>query len=208
MKLLKPSILEGASVQTQTLAIQYIANHINPSNSTVQTTEDVKFNYVKRVVLDDLLPHMTTKQGKQYYLGYMVQKLLNCHLGVSSHDDRDSYQNKRIETCGSLIGNLLYQSLLRLSREKSKAIFRKKVSTGLWNVNNSCDDIINDVNISKIIKSNYIETVLKGAMATGNWGLKNNLNRQGVSQVLNRLTYTSTISHLRRVSTPIDAMVN
>ena len=43
-------------------------------------------------------------------------------------------------------------------------------------------------------------------MATGNWGLKNNLNRQGVSQVLNRLTYTSTISHLQgRVSTPIDA---
>ena len=73
------------SVQTQTLAIQYIANHINPSNSTVQTTEDVKFNYVKRVVLDDLLPHMTTKQGKQYYLGYMVQKLLNYVIWVLVH---------------------------------------------------------------------------------------------------------------------------
>ena len=55
-----------------------------------------------------------------------------------------------------------------------------------------------------IIKSSYIETVLKGAMATGNWGLKNNLNKQGVSQVLNRLTYMSTLSHLRRVATPID----
>ena len=31
--------------------------------------------------------------------------------------DRDSYQSKRVETCGTLIGNLLSQSLLRLSRE-------------------------------------------------------------------------------------------
>ena len=204
LKLLKASILEGASIQSQTQAIQYISNHINPSNSTIQNTEDVKYNYVKNVVLSDLLPHMDTTLGKCYYLGYMVQKLLNCHLGISSLDDRDSYQNKRLETCGSLVGNLLYQSLLRLSRE-IKTNISKEISTGLWNVNNSYEDIINEVNISKIIKSNYIETVLKGAMATGNWGLKNNLNRQGVSQVLNRLTYNSTISHLRRVSTPIDA---
>ena len=204
LKLLKASILDGSSIQSQTQAIQYIANHINPSNSTIQNTEDVKYNYVKHVVLNDLLPHMTEPLSKCYYLGYMVQKLLNCYLGLSSLDDRDSYENKRLETCGSLVGNLLYQSLLRLSRE-IKTNISKEISTGLWNVNNSYEDIINEVNISKIIKSNYIETVLKGAMATGNWGLKNNLNRQGVSQVLNRLTYNSTISHLRRVSTPIDA---
>ena len=39
-------------------------------------------------------------------------------------------------------------------------------------------------------------------MATGNWGLKMNSSKQGVSQVLNRLSYLSTISHLRRVQTP------
>ena len=39
-------------------------------------------------------------------------------------------------------------------------------------------------------------------MATGNWGLKMNVNKQGVSQVLNRLSYLSTLSHIRRVQTP------
>ena len=34
-------------------------------------------------------------------------------------------------------------------------------------------------------------------MATGNWGMKVNVARQGVSQVLNRLTYPSSVSHLR-----------
>ena len=41
-------------------------------------------------------------------------------------------------------------------------------------------------------------------MATGNWGLKMNVNKQGVSQVLNRLTFAATVSHLRRVQTPSD----
>ena len=56
-----------------------------------------------------------------------------------------------------------------------------------------------------MIKSNYIENVLKSALATGNWGMKNNINKQGVSQVLNRLTFMSTLSHIRRISTPIDS---
>ena len=45
---------------------------------------------------------------------------------------------------------------------------------------------------------------MKGALATGNWGMKTNNNKQGVSQVLNRLTFMSTLSHLRRLSTPVD----
>ena len=40
-------------------------------------------------------------------------------------------------------------------------------------------------------------------MATGNWGMKVNASKQGVSQVLNRLTYPSTISS-KAVQTPSD----
>ena len=44
-------------------------------------------------------------------------------------------------------------------------------------------------------------------MATGsNWGMKTNSNKQGVSQVLNRLTFIcSTLSHTRRISMPVDS---
>ena len=204
LQLLNPSIIEGSKILTQTDAITYMSKYINSSNSTINNTEEIKFNYIKTTVLKDLLPHEYKFINKCYYLGLMVQKLLKCHLSIDHLDDRDSYLSKRVETCGSLIGNLLNQAIVRLSRE-IKTNIKKEISTGLWNVNNNYSEIINDINISKIIKSNYIETVLKGAMATGNWGIKNNQNRQGVSQVLNRLTYMSTISHLRRVSTPIDA---
>ena len=66
-------------------------------------------------------------------------------------------------------------------------------------------NIINQTNIYKIIKSTTIENGLKRALATGDFGIKNtNSNKVGVAQVLNRLTYISSLSHLRRINTPID----
>ena len=60
-------------------------------------------------------------------------------------------------------------------------------------------------NIYKIIKSTTIENGLKRALSTGDFGIKHiNSNKVGVAQVLNRLTYVSSLSHARRVSTPTD----
>lgn len=43
---------------------------------------------------------------------------------------------------------------------------------------------------------------LKYSLATGNWGDRKNPQRAGVVQVLNRLTYASSLSHLRRCNLP------
>lgn len=55
------------------------------------------------------------------------------------------------------------------------------------------------------IKSSIITNGLRYSLATGNWGdQKKSLSaKAGVSQVLNRYTYASTLSHLRRCNTPI-----
>jgi len=207
LKILRPSIVEGSGIISQMDAINYMVKYINTTNynSYTNVCESVKINYIKNTVIKDILPHLgEDRLKKSFFLGRMVNKLLKCYIGVKDIDDRDSYENKRVETCGVLIGNLFNQCMNRAARDiKSNVI--KEVVSGLWNVNKNYEDIINEINICKIIKSSYIETVLKGAMATGNWGLKNNINKQGVSQVLNRLTYMSTLSHLRRVSTPIDS---
>lgn len=44
---------------------------------------------------------------------------------------------------------------------------------------------------------------LKYSLATGNWGDRKNASKAGVSQVLNRLTYASSLSHLRRCNAPL-----
>ena len=60
----------------------------------------------------------------------MVQKLLRSYLKIDSISDRDSYQSKRVDSCGPLIGNLLSQSLVRLTREM-KTNIQKEISTDL-----------------------------------------------------------------------------
>ena len=203
LKMLKPSIEEAFEIRTTAEAISYISENINNTYYYVQN-EDKKLSYIKETVLTEYLNHLgDDKQKKIFFTGMMVNKLLKCCLGVIPFDDRDSHLNKRFETPGYLMGNLTYQCIHKITKDV-KNFVSKEVNSGLWNLNKNYDDIINEINIHKIIKSSYLENILKGAMATGNWGMKVNASKQGVSQVLNRLTYPSTISHLRRVQTPSD----
>jgi len=62
-----------------------------------------------------------------------------------------------------------------------------------------------EVDVQKAIKKEIITRGLKTALATGNWGKdkQGEVIKTGVAQVLNRLTFMSSISHLRRLNTPI-----
>ena len=56
-----------------------------------------------------------------------------------------------------------------------------------------------------VLKANIIENGFKRALATGDFGIKqSSSSKVGVAQVLSRLTYASSLSHSRRISTPID----
>ena len=86
----------------------------------------------------------------------------------------------------------------------NKQIIRE-INTGSWKSTEDYLNIINHTNIYKIVKATTIENGIKRALATGDFGIKNtNSNKVGVAQVLNRLTYVSSLSHSRRVNTPID----
>lgn len=65
--------------------------------------------------------------------------------------------------------------------------------------------LLKDFNLELAIKTKTITDGLRYSLATGNWGdqKKAHQTRAGVSQVLNRLTFASTLSHLRRLNSPI-----
>ena len=201
INILATSVKEVSHIKTEYEALKYISKYIH-SNSSF--TSEMKVNYCKNIIQKELLPHLDDNLSKLYFIGLMINKLLKSHLKIDKPSDRDSYFNKRIETSGLLLGNLTIQGMSKVIKD-IKTYLNKEVNSGIWTINNNYIDIINDINISKIIKSGYIENILKGALATGNWGMKNNINKQGVSQVLNRLTFMSTLSHLRRVATPVDS---
>ena len=202
IKCIRLSLEESSIISTKKEAIEYIANHITNTNGYVQTHEK-KISYVEDYILKDYLHHLDSNKKKLHLTGFMVNNLIQTYLDVRKVDDRDSYLNKRVDTCGYLLGNLTFQCFHKIVKD-IKNYLNKEVNSGVWNINKNFSDIINEININKIIKSSYLENIIKGAMATGNWGLKVNASKQGVSQVLNRLTYLSTLSHLRRIQTPGD----
>ena len=67
-----------------------------------------------------------------------------------------------------------------------------------------CIDSGKEIQLQLAIKAKTITQGLKYSLATGNWGSQGAADiRAGVSQVLNRLSYSSTLSHLRRINSPI-----
>ena len=186
---------------------QYILRFTNFKglNKEIKISNEGKLEYLMRSLNVELLPHLGQDHYKKaVFLGFMTQKLLRVYIGQIPYDDRDDYQNKRIDTPGVLMASLFRQCFNRLVKDIKKSICKELKS------NKSGKDvfeIININNIYKIIKSTIIEGGLKFALATGNWSVKSNGNTKqkpkvGTAQVLNRLANLSCVSHLRRVNSP------
>lgn len=187
-------------------AIEYLAKYLNITGypKEVLTNKQQRNNIIRMVLEKEFLPHVGKEfHKKAIYLGYMVNKLIKCFLGLKDFDDRDSYINKKVDTPGVLMANLFRQYYGKVIKDM-KNMVQKEINSGGWKATNKFINVINKVNISKIIKSTIIDSGMRYALATGNWGIKSNKNKQGVAQVLNRLTYNSKISHLRRINTPIE----
>ena len=206
MSALTGAIVEANKILTQEDAIRFITTNVmfTPMNMDKETGAQKKREFTIEVLETDLFPHCKNKTQKMYFLGYMCNKLLHCSFGEENTDDRDSYNNKRIDLTGILLNNLFRNYFNKLVKDMQKQVVRE-INTGSWRSTEDYYSIINMTNIYKIIKSTTIENGLKRALATGDFGIKHtNSNKVGVAQVLNRLTYVSSLSHLRRINTPID----
>ena len=203
---LKASIVEANNYTTQEAALKYITSQViyTPLNMDRETGQIKKREFALEVLNNDLFPHCHDSTQKIYFLGYMALKLLKCSNKFIPCDDRDSYLNKRIDLTGALLNNLFRNYFNKLVKDMQKQIIRE-INNGSWKSNEDYGNIINLTNIYKIVKSTTIENGFKRALATGDFGIKQvNSNKVGVAQVLNRLTYIASLSHLRRANTPID----
>ena len=203
---LQGSIVEANKYLTQEDAIRHITTHVayTPMNMDRETGQSKKREFANEVLGNDLFPHCKTAEQKIYMLGYMAKKLIQTSLGWLPPDDRDSYINKRIDLTGTLLNNLFRNYFNKLVKEMQKQVVRE-INVGSWRSTEDYENIINMTNIYKIMKSTTIENGITRALSTGDFSIKQaNSSKVGVAQVLNRLTYASTLSHSRRVNTPLE----
>jgi DNA-directed RNA polymerase II subunit RPB2 len=203
---LQASIIDSSKFMTQEDALRHITTYVayTPINLDKETGMRKKREFTLDVLNNDLFPHCKTLEQKLYFLGYMAKKLLQTSLGWTPPDDRDSYINKRIELTGTLLNNLFRNYFNKLVKEMQKQIVRE-INNGSWRSTDDYENIVNMTNIYKIMKSTTIENGINRALSTGDFSIKqSNSSKVGVAQVLNRLTYVASLSHLRRINTPLE----
>jgi DNA-directed RNA polymerase II subunit RPB2 len=189
-----PSIHDANKVFTQEGAIKFIATLTK--SKTIPQVHDILMNY--------FLPQVgeTNYIQKAYFLGNMVYKLLRVSLKLDAPTDRDSFKFKRIELSGSLIYDLfkeyyaLQQQHIRLSMDREYFKDPKKYEKNFVG--------LIQMNYQEFFRERIVENGFKKAFK-GNWGATDHTKRIGVIQDLNRLSYNSFLSHLRKINLPMDS---
>jgi DNA-directed RNA polymerase II subunit RPB2 len=201
----KPFLKEREMIQQDAFEQVMSAVAYNPYQTEKGPVPMIKSKYTTELFKNDFFPHCKTLEQKLYLLGFMANRLIRTALGWNPPDDRDSYLNKRIEMPGSLLNNLFRNHYIRFVKDIEKQVIRE-INLGAWKSSEDYDNIITMTNIYKIVKPATIENGINRALSTGDFSVKqsNSSSKVGVAQVLNRLTYLGTLSHLRRVNTPLE----
>lgn len=152
--------------------------------------KEYRIKKVESIIDRSLLPHLgDTKEArlkKAIFLGRVARTVLELALNLRGEDDKDHYANKRLKLAGDLMEDLFraaFSNLIKdLKYQLERSYTRKK-----------------ELRISSAIRPDLLTHKLLHALATGNWiG-----GRTGVSQLLDRTSNMSALSHLRRVTSPL-----
>lgn len=181
----------GYSEMSQEDCIRYISQH---TLNHVETAK--KYQYTLHVLQYEIFPCLpvhTDSQSRGVYLLYIAEKILRTDAGQRVDDDRDHVSNKRIEIAGDLLYSLI------------RALFKRSVQTARQYIDKKCPvSRIDDLNLTTILTRASITQKLYYCFTSGNWGIpKSGYVRKGVAQILCRLSYIGSLSHLRRVLVPI-----
>lgn len=184
-KELIPSLDEASEVTDEERALDFIGKRV-----AVGQTMDYRIKRAREILNRYLLRHIGTKEehriGKAFFLGQMAQRLLELELDKREEDDKDHYSNKRLKLSGESLISLFRVAFMSLCRDIKYQLERTAVRG-------------RTPNIRTAVRADVITERLRHALATGNWVG----GKAGVSQLLDRTNYISTLSHLRRVVSPL-----
>ena len=218
-----PSVHDANKTFTQQNALQFIA----------QLTKRGTISSVIEILSDFFLPHIGEINflDKAYFVGYMVYRLLKVYTKEEKPTDRDNFRFKRVELSGTLIYDLFREYYLiqkkdisrkideeyyyhkgsykgddTLSRSEKQALKKKGKTKETYEENNYGDNFISliESNVKAFFKDRIVEQGFRKAFK-GNWGSEAHTKRLGVVQDLNRLSWYTFISHLRKINLPLDS---
>ncbi|MHA1847212.1 MAG: DNA-directed RNA polymerase subunit B [Promethearchaeota archaeon] len=171
--------------KSQENALDYIGKRV-----AVGQTRKFRIQRAEQVLDKYLLPHIGDQPEdrikKAYYLGQMAQKVFDLTLDNRKPDDKDHYANKRLKLAGDLFASLFRVAFSNLCRDIKYQLERTAVRG-------------RKPSIKTAVRADVITERIRHALATGNWVG----GKAGVSQLLDRNNYIASLSHLRRIISPL-----
>ena len=198
LELLRPSIHDAGPIFNQKTALEFIGSF----------TKYHSIQAAYKCLVYQLLPHVGEMnfKAKACFIGHMVFELLKVIRKEEQPTDRDNYKYKRVQSSGVLMKELFLEYTKEMYDEVYKSIdkeFYYHESTYLDEEPVEQQSRFMNLFMDDFFKQRFIEEGFRKGFK-GNWGAKAHTKRVGVIQSMNRLTYHSFISHLRRVDLEID----
>lgn len=208
LSILQNSFREGICVHNQIDAFRYIDRCLRSpfiETDAVQVSFDVhkkhNFAYIKHILQDFFIPHVGKSfSEKARYLGYMVNDVIATSVGIVPLTSRDSSDAKRIDVSGFLLGKLIRDLYFRIRnhmKERLNILYRKEEPSNIIQFKDLVRDQITDI-CSERILTDGMRYAFKNC-----WGMKNATCSNSIVQDLERKSFMGTVSHLRRIMTPL-----
>jgi DNA-directed RNA polymerase subunit B len=182
---LEPSFEKAIGVDTVKDAILFIGNRVAHGQ-----VEEYRIQKAETAIDKNFLPHLgrtsQSRKDKALFLGEMACRVIELKLGRRKPDDKDHFKNKRLRLAGPLLADLFRVAFRNLVRDIKYQLERIGVKGPI-------------ITVSAAVRPGIITERLQHALATGNWGR----GRVGVTQLLDRTNHLSTLSHLRRLQSPL-----
>ena len=145
---------------------------------------------IQNLLDKELLPHLGSapehREKKAIFLGRIVRQVLEMAITDQDPNDKDHYANKRVRLAGDLVEDLFRVSMQQLARDLKYQLERHHNRK-------------RELKITSCLRPDVLSSKILHALATGNWVG----GRSGVSQLLDRTTYLASLSHMRRVTSPL-----
>ena len=189
-----PSIHDAGLIFTQDTAIRYIGTF----------TKGKSREHVLDILMNYLLPNIgeLNFRDKACFIGYMVLQLLKVFTKEKKPTDRDSFKYKRLELSGGLIYDLFKEYYTLQQRDIYLKIDKEYYyKQGIYQ--NNFESLITN-NYTDFFNNRIVEDGFKKAFK-GTWGSEEHTKRLGIVQDINRLSYNSYISLMRKINLPLDS---
>lgn len=191
-------------VVTQEQALTFIGNKIRQPKGGSRVIRKPMHHYrrsilpmdeAREVLASVVLSHIPCTgynfRAKAVYTTHIIRRVIHTVLDPQNLDDKDYYGNKRLELAGQLVA-LLFEDLFKRFNAELKRQADMVLSKA---ARASPFDIGRQLQGCNTITYGFVH-----AISTGNWVLKRfKMDRQGVTQVLSRLSYISALGMMTRV---------